>query len=83
MEPDESKLVRVFLQRLEERRMVDILDKGHAMLYYVNEFSLNLVHGIVKVCDCENLGGAVVQCVRSVLRGCMHGVGIWIQATPL
>jgi hypothetical protein len=29
---------------------------------YVNEFSLNPMHRIVKMYDCENLG-AIIQCV--------------------
>jgi hypothetical protein len=49
IEPDESKDIRVFMQGLEDRRMVDILCKEHVVLDDVNEFSLNPVHGILDI----------------------------------
>jgi hypothetical protein len=42
---DHSKDIREFIMHgLEERRVVDILYKGHIVLDNVNEFSLNPVH---------------------------------------
>ena len=47
IESDESEDIRVLIHGLEDRRMIDILYKGHVVLDNVNEFSLNLFHGFL------------------------------------
>jgi hypothetical protein len=47
IESDESEDIGVFIHRLDDRRMVDILYKGHVVLDNVNEFGLHLFNGFL------------------------------------
>ena len=63
IESDESKDIGVFIHGLEDRRMVDILYKGHVVLDNVNEFGLHLFNGILDTIGKANSSIARQYCM--------------------